>query len=236
MPNIKWLPSRSVNRREEHEQFYNRIWPKDDPFWDHNQPGNLWNCKCDWQQTDEPPTDNNPTSRIQHKGLDGNPAKTGQIFSDNASYINNAPKGTEPVCRSVSRDHAKMLAIRNSGITCMVGNEKKTVDFSNKKANNHFAKDLFNNDAYWVKNEILASPQRYFDKAEFVGFKPSDTTHNTNRETLRLKAKTDFFYYFKVLMPDGKPLYLHIGHYKDSNTLYLYSASIYPPKEIKTLQ
>ena len=76
MPNIKWLPSRSVNRREEHEQFYNRIWPKDDPFWDHNQPGNLWNCKCDWQQTDEPPTDNNPTSLIQHQGLQRQPDRT----------------------------------------------------------------------------------------------------------------------------------------------------------------
>ena len=64
----------------------------------------------------------------------------------------------------------------------------------------------------------------------------SDTIHNTNRETLRLKAKTDFFYYYMFVMPNGKPLYLHVGHYKDSDTLYLYSASIKQPKDMKTLQ
>ena len=75
----------------------------------------------------------------------------------------------------------------------MVGKEKHTVDFSDKKINNHFAKDLFDKDVYWMKNEILADPQRYFDQSEIAGYKVSDTTHNTNRETLRLKAKTDFF-------------------------------------------
>ena len=82
-PNIQWLPSRSATPREEHMPFYNRIWPKDDPFWQTNQPGNLWNCKCDWEETDEDPTPDNPTSRIVKPGLEGNPATTGQIFTDN---------------------------------------------------------------------------------------------------------------------------------------------------------
>lgn len=235
-PCIKWLPSRSATPREEHMPFYNRVWPKDDSFWTYNQPGTLWNCKCDWEQTDEDPTDGNPDRRIVKPGLDQNPAISGQIFTDTAAYIRKAPKGTEPLCRSTSRDYAKLLAEKNSGITCMVGKEKHTVDFSDKKINNHFAKDLFDKDVYWMKNEILADPQRYFDQSEIAGYKVSDTTHNTNRETLRLKAKTDFFYYYRVVMPDGKPLYLHVGHYKDSDTLYLYSASLKPPKDMKTLQ
>ena len=86
-PCIKWLPSRSATPREEHMPFYNRIWPKDDPFWTYNQPGTLWNCKCDWEQTDEDPTDGNPTSRIVKPGLDENPATSGQIFTDTASYV-----------------------------------------------------------------------------------------------------------------------------------------------------
>ena len=98
-PNIKWLPSRSATPREEHMPFYNCIWPKDDPFWTYNQPGTLWNCKCDWEQTDEAPTDDNPTSKIVHKGLHGNPAETGQLFTEdvehpenNYSYVRRAPR------------------------------------------------------------------------------------------------------------------------------------------------
>lgn len=86
-PNIRWLPSRSVDRREEHELFYNRVWPKDDPFWNSNQPGNLWNCKCDWEETNDPAMDGNPKIHVFHPGLDGNPGKTGEVFSDSASYI-----------------------------------------------------------------------------------------------------------------------------------------------------
>lgn len=89
-PNIRWLTSRSATPRELHAAFWNRVWPKDDPFWDHNQPGNLWNCKCDWDETDDPPTDGNPKAAVKHDGLEGNPAKTGEIFSDNASYIRKA--------------------------------------------------------------------------------------------------------------------------------------------------
>ena len=46
-PNIRWIASRSATPREAHMPFYGRVWAKDDPFWQHNQPGTLWNCKCD---------------------------------------------------------------------------------------------------------------------------------------------------------------------------------------------
>ncbi|NLB81469.1 MAG: hypothetical protein GX800_07665 [Clostridiaceae bacterium] len=69
--------------------FYNRIWPKNDAFWSYNQPGNLWNCKCDWEETDEATTDGNPSAHIRHNGLEGNPAITGEIFTDNSAYIKN---------------------------------------------------------------------------------------------------------------------------------------------------
>lgn len=87
LPNLKWLPSTSAEVREEHRVFWNRIWAKTDPFWSKNQPGNLWNCKCDWHETDEPVTDGNPQTETAARGLDGNPATTGKIFSDKASYV-----------------------------------------------------------------------------------------------------------------------------------------------------
>ena len=69
------------------------MWAKNDPFWNTNQPGSLWNCKCDWQETDEPVTDGNPSNkRIVNQGLEGNPAKTEEIFTDKSAYIRRASK------------------------------------------------------------------------------------------------------------------------------------------------
>lgn len=84
-PNLKWIPSRSATKRDEHIRFYNKVWPKDDPFWTRNTPGALWGCKCDWTDTDEPPT-GDADNTVAAKGLQGNPGITGQVFSDDASY------------------------------------------------------------------------------------------------------------------------------------------------------
>lgn len=110
-PYIEWLPSRSASPREAHRIFWNCRWPKNDPFWNENQPGTLWNCKCDWQETDvEPDPQKNKTALDKaeemkqiaaeaHKpnplclpGLDKNPATSGQIFTDSAPYIKKAPR------------------------------------------------------------------------------------------------------------------------------------------------
>lgn len=110
-PYIEWLPSRSATPREAHRIFWNCRWPKNDPFWKENQPGTLWNCKCDWQETDEEPDPQKNKTALDkaeemkqiaaeaHKpnplclpGLDLNPATSGQIFTDSAPYIKNAPR------------------------------------------------------------------------------------------------------------------------------------------------
>ena len=87
-PNLQWIKSRSVTPYEPHRAFWGRIWAKDDPFWDAHQPGDHWGCRCDWQETSDPVTDNaiiyKPSAA---KGLQGNPAKTGKAFSEDASYF-----------------------------------------------------------------------------------------------------------------------------------------------------
>jgi hypothetical protein len=83
---LKWLTSRSVHQRDEHIPFYDQVWAKDDPFWQTNQPGTLWNCKCDWEETDEP-ANGLPSDVVPAKGLKGNPGETGEIFSADASYF-----------------------------------------------------------------------------------------------------------------------------------------------------
>ncbi len=100
-PNLKWLPSRSVDIRTTHREFYNHIWAKDDAFWNFNAPGTEWNCKCDVEETDEPVTDDNPQGITKQEdalpGIEGNPAQTGEVFTDNASYIRNAGRNRQQV-------------------------------------------------------------------------------------------------------------------------------------------
>ena len=90
-PNIEWLPSTAVHRRESHVPFYHHIWPVNDPFWEQHKPGDEWGCQCGWASTDEPVTDNrgleDPGSAPVSPGLGGNPAKTGEVFSQDHPYF-----------------------------------------------------------------------------------------------------------------------------------------------------
>ena len=86
-PNLRWLPSRSVNPREQHTLFYNLVWAKNDDFWNENTPGSLWNCKCDWEETNDPVTNGNPQGNKSAKGLCGNPAETGEVFTTLATEM-----------------------------------------------------------------------------------------------------------------------------------------------------
>lgn len=93
-PNLKWLPSVSVNKREGHRVFYNRVWKADDPFWNTNYPGSLWNCKCGLTSTDEKITEGRiPSGHDKPEpGLDKNPGITGEMFTDTHPYIKDAGK------------------------------------------------------------------------------------------------------------------------------------------------
>lgn len=89
LPNIKWLPSTAVHPRELHKPFYNRIWPAVSLFWQEHRPGDLWGCQCDWEATDEEPTDNSGIwePAPPAPGLGGDPAQTGQLFSQDHPYF-----------------------------------------------------------------------------------------------------------------------------------------------------
>lgn len=88
-PNLEWLATRSVNARELHVQITGTILPINHPFWSSNQPGNLWGCKCNWRTTDSGVTSNPGNDLVKPAiGLEGNPAITREIFTDNHPYIN----------------------------------------------------------------------------------------------------------------------------------------------------
>lgn len=93
-PNIEWLATRSSTPRELHASFVGLVLPQNDPFWQENQPGNLYNCKCDWKSTDKKTSDipMRATTVKPAKGLEGNPASTGELFTENHSYYDKAQK------------------------------------------------------------------------------------------------------------------------------------------------
>lgn len=167
-PNLRWLPSRSATPRELHAAFWNRVWAKDDPFWNHNQPGNLWNCKCDWEETDDPPTDGNPKATVKHDGLEGNPAKTGEIFTDNASYIRKAPQAVEHEALKLTRtdnydwakEHLKGKEVENEDSGLKIAMSGRGIkEYLNQ-----------NHDDYYVKNEMIRRMPQALKQAKFMGY------------------------------------------------------------------
>lgn len=119
-PNLRWLPSRSANPREEHQAFYWLVLPKNDDFWKQNQPGNLWNCKCDWEETDAPidtkelKADDLAKARsegggIHANGLEGNPAVTGEIFTQGCTYFKQVSgKRNQDYIENYARKHSEI--------------------------------------------------------------------------------------------------------------------------------
>lgn len=234
-PNLRWLPSRSATPREQHMVFWNRVWAKDDPFWNENTPGSLWNCKCDWEETDEPVTDGNPVTKVSAKGLEGNPGITGEIFTKECTYFAKAGKNrqerdrVEEKCETtacnVIRKSAKQNPLLNQSYLCEIDGVQQNIHFadwgiSETAHSMHGKKNL-----YWIKNEVLQNPSKYFKNAEYVD-KPADVdrTHNTRKKTLALKKKFKKYYYSKITLSNGQPAYLNIVLHEDGK-YYLYTIS-----------
>ena len=108
-PNLRWLPSRSAEQRPEHIPYYNRVWPKNDPFWQQNQPGNLWNCKCDWEETADDIDNEGVKVTPPPASLAGNPAETGEIFTDKAAYFKASPDRVEGLFVKCERERLQSI-------------------------------------------------------------------------------------------------------------------------------
>lgn len=104
LPNLKWIKSTSLHPGEDHQVFWDTVRPIDDPFWDKHRPGDRWNCKCSLEATDEPVT---VDSRVRKStpqdepslGLENNPGKDAQLFSDTHPYVQNGYEGAKEAVR-----------------------------------------------------------------------------------------------------------------------------------------
>ena len=205
-PNIRWLPSRSANPREQHMPFYNRVWAKNDPFWNSNQPGNLWNCKCDWEETDDPVTGDNPEGLKPARGLEGNPAETGQIFTDQCTYVQKAGKGVEhDALKTIWKDNFNWALenirgkyFKNPGIEEEIYISRRGIkEFLNQ-----------NHDDYLMKNEMIRHIEVVLGRAEYMG-----ETYYGGRISKIFKTQLR-----------GKDNYI-IANYNDEGELNLHSIS-----------
>jgi hypothetical protein len=177
-PNLKWLPSVSVNKREGHRVFYNHVWKADDPFWNTNYPGNLWNCKCGLTSTDEKITEGRTPSGHDkpEPGLDKNPGITGEMFTDTHPYIKGAGKeARKAVDKFLNRNTLKT-----------VGDEqltRKVTDMENNiRMNKKFETGVvYDKDGNLILDKRGQAYNVYFTKEECNLMKNAIFTHNHPR-------------------------------------------------------
>lgn len=56
LPNLEYLLSGAVDKREEHREWVGTVLPILHPWWDTHLPPSEWNCKCSFRPTDKPVT------------------------------------------------------------------------------------------------------------------------------------------------------------------------------------
>ena len=230
-PNLRWIASRSADPRASHTKFYDRVWAKTDPFWQTNAPGTEWNCKCDIEETDDPVTDNSSIpDYIPPRGLEGNPAETGQLFTENASYV----RGTKGVEREVSgvwkfqeRERLKtdksfkqkILAqkamCKYDGVVSKIIIEETGIDEALHSS--------FGSPDFVLKNYSLRRIGQLMKDAEYLGWMEVDLHNSKKSPKYRFKLDKDIFLYYRSTLPNGEPCYFHLCRNKFNGDIYLYS-------------
>lgn len=91
-PNLKYMPSRSAEPREDHTKYYGIIKPIDDPIWDELMPPIAWGCNCWVSQTDEPAESTTIETPEPIPGIVGNPGKKQLVFDNKHPYVKGVSK------------------------------------------------------------------------------------------------------------------------------------------------
>lgn len=137
--NMRWLPSRSANRREAHVPFYDRVFKRDNPIWNAG-PGTLWNCKCGVEPTDDPAEDGGTPAAVKPApGIDNNPGESGEIFTQSHPYYKGLTKAEEKAAKQLEKNNSFTTVEGDGGFLVHVskGHNKNEL-----KANLAFAKRL----------------------------------------------------------------------------------------------
>lgn len=225
-PYIEWLPSRSATPREAHRIFWNCRWPKGDHFWKENQPGTLWNCKCDWQETDEEPdpqknkaaldkaeemkqiaAEANKPNPLCLPGLDKNPATSGQIFTNTAPYFSSCSKS---MGRKIE-NYAAVSSFRAQSVANIKPCLNKTVDIDlngsqisvqfDSTTKSHISNDMSINKGDFLMLELTKKLPDFLKRSKLIA-------HEENTKKADKPSALHYYYYSYTL--GGKTYYLHI--------------------------
>jgi hypothetical protein len=208
-PNLEWIMTRSAAPREDHLALVGLILPIDHPFWQNHQPGDEYNCKCDWQQTREPASANIPDVQFKPaKGLEGNPNATGLLITDNHPYFQVSAETKETLdgtLRKMIRDENKRWGIENLPgkiVRNFVADKSVKIGFVSKGIR-HFAGDMAKSPDYDLKNMMIPKLPALLQKAEYISTSPNDDPVNTFVKQ---------YHYFRMMF-FGKPVYFNIREF-----------------------
>ena len=219
-PNLEWMRTSSSTPRELHIGYVGIILPINDPFWQENQPGNLWNCKCDWKTTDADPTPEPDKIVPAQRGLEGNPYETGKLISDDHPYFTNIPnddiafvnKEVTKVIRNDAVDYA-LHNLRDTKVPQIIKVNKKikpiNIGFS-RNGIEHFAHDYHPEINY--KNLLIKNLDNLVLESEYVA-----SAINTDKKNTMV---TNYHYYSVNIL--GKDWYLNVREQIDGKFI-LYS-------------
>lgn len=137
--------------------------------------------------SDEPVTDGNPGGRISHRGLEGNPARTGEVFTDECLYVRNADSETpHKVIKYVRDSFRKQHSADEIWFDTEIGKilfDKITVIEVTKGARTV--------KSYFTKQEIALHFDGYINRLQEENPQEIDLSHN-NHNNIFYRRKAQF--------------------------------------------
>ena len=225
LPNLEWMPSTSINPGEDHRTFWGTTLPIEHPFWEQHQPGDRWNCKCHLRNTDKEPTDR-PTSDnpcdLRHDGLEGNPAHTGEIFTDNCAYVKNASPDTwtktKPAIRySIRKQYKGYKNTIDTNIGKVLIDEITMIEVSKGSATDK---------SFFLKQEIAINIEKYITKMIELEAEDVDLSHNSKHNIFyerKKQFKTEYGMKVYQLNIDGNTYIVKFGDFAHYEGYHLYT-------------
>lgn len=210
-PNLRYIASRSVNRRDSHIPYYGIIRPINDPFWRTSLPPSGWNCKCSVRQTAEPPTTQDLKPIKNPNGIPGNAYLEKAIFTPKHPLIRNI-KDPDVIKELYiqrlrhQRTDIKAYARENlTGKTYILPDNKGIATLSMKGT-----KEMINqtHNKIWKRNQLLYTLPQALKEAEYILSAPE----------IKGRSRIKQYHYFKLM----DEMYLNVRE-MESGELQLYA-------------
>ena len=199
--------------RESHRAYWGMILPKDDPFWRTEQPGNVWGCRCDLEETSLPAGDPPARKVNPAAGLDVNPGIGGEIFTPKAAYYRGVTaeesKRADSALRYIMLKEA-LAALRNVSVRKETDGQAIDVKFT-RKGLEHVQSDWFPDKA--LRDIILPKMDKIMKQARYL------KTEGDIHENIMISR----YHYFEIEL-FGRRCWLHVRETKDG-VCYLYAMS-----------